>query len=90
MEMRILMNSIDSARVVPEKLSEDEIRAICAGNGDAITRMVHCYQDLARALCRKRGILWGFRFNDAEVEDIVQNVWIKVIIIRLHGFTKLD
>ncbi len=90
-KMRILKsNTGPSACPVPGKLSEDEIRAICAGNGYAISGMVTGYWDLARMLCRKRGSLCGFTFNDAEIDDIVQNVWLKVITIHLKRFTRLD
>ena len=74
---------------VCRKLTEEEIRALLSGDEYAIQRMYDCYWDLARMLCRQRGIACGHILNEAEIDDIVQNALMKLITGHLNSFTRL-
>lgn len=48
------------------------VRALKADASTAWPRLFHLYGPLARSLCRQRGL------QDADTEDVLQRVWIKV------------
>lgn len=73
-----------------ERISEEDVRRILAGDEAALKKMMDHYTGLVRYMCQDYSRRYGCFLSREEVEDVIQIVFSKLVIERLSKFTGLD
>ena len=64
----------------------DVIRRACRGNGDALGKVITRYHNYGRKCLREIAFQQGLNTQELPIEDLMQEVWIRMIKLIVTKF----
>lgn len=71
-------------------LSEDIIRDILKKKDDALVVMMREYHRAAVGLIKDESTKYHVKFTEEEKNEMIQNMWVQIVVDRLDQFDRID
>ncbi len=71
-------------------LSEDIIRDILKKKDDALIVMMREYHSAANGIIKDQSTKYHINFTEEEKNEMIQNMWVQIVVDRLEQFDRID